>query len=464
MIRCAPVRWTWHTGCALLLLAACACAPKAPPTVAPGSERYPQFAYPVIPATLANAPPAVRQGHERGWAYLQSGDVKAAERAFADVLKRQATFFPAAVGLAYVDITRDASDRALERFERVLAAAPDYLPALLERADTLMQLERPADALSAYEAVLAVDGSLTAARTRVEGLRFQLLEQSVAQAHVAAQAGQLDRARELYEAALKASPESAFLLRDLARVELRANRVDEALAHATKASTLDPADAGAQAVLANIYEMRGQTELAIAAFERLQALDPTDATASRLAGLRLRAALARLPAEYQAIPQNDRLTRGELAALIGTRLEPLLRGAPVDSTVLVTDVRAHWAQSWIMDVTRARVMEVFDNHTFQPRNPVRRGDLAQAVSRVLTLLAQRQPAWQKTWMGSRHEFTDVTPDNLYYPAVALAVSAGILDADGGAFQAGRVVSGAEAVAAMERLQALAAQLNLSPRG
>lgn len=464
MNRRASVRSAVRAGCAVLLLAAVACAPNAPPTVAPGTERYPEFTYPLVPAALANAPAAVRVGHERGWAYLQSGDAKSAERAFTDVLKKQPAFFPAAVGLAYVDLTRDAEDRALERFEAALAAAPDYLPALLGRANTLMLLQRPVDALSAYEAVLAVDGALTDVRARVDGLRFQLLEQSVALARVAAEAGQLDRARALYEDALKASPESAFLLRDLARIELRANRVDEALTHATSAFALDPADAGAQAVLADIYEMRGQVDLAIAAVERLQALDPTEATASRLEELQLRAALARLPAEYQAIPQNERLTRGELAALIGTRLEPLLRLTPVDSTVLVTDVRTHWAQPWIMVVTRARVMEVFDNHTFQPRNPVRRGDLAQAVSRVLTLLAQRQPAWRQAWMGSRRAFTDVTPDNLYYPAAALAVAAGILDEDGGAFQAGRVVSGAEAVAAVERLQALAAQLKLSPRG
>ena len=36
-------------------------------------------------------------------------------------------------------------------------------------------------------------------------------------------------------------------------------------------------------------------------------------------------------------------------------------------------------------------MEVYPNHTFQPDAVVRRADLARAVSRVLELVAQRNP-------------------------------------------------------------------------
>ena len=45
-----------------------------------------------------------------------------------------------------------------------------------------------------------------------------------------------------------------------------------------------------------------------------------------------------------------------------------------------------------MSVTRAGVMEVYANHTFQPAAIVRRGDLAQAASRVLALIADEKPA------------------------------------------------------------------------
>lgn len=458
-------RASYPVVCALvLLLGASACAPKAP-VVVPGVERYPEFAYPLIPETLLQVAPAVRTSHERAWALLQSGDPKAAERAFAQALGRQADFFPATAGLGYIELARGDATRALERFDQALSVGSGYLPALLGRAQSLLKLDRSADAVSAFEAALAVDGSLADVRRRVEALRFQIIGDAVAQARVAEQAGHVEQARSLYESALHASPESAFLLRDLARMEFRLNRHDEALAHATSAVSLDPTDVGALTVIADVYESRGQLDLALQTVTRIQEIEPNEVMETRLDALRFRTALARLPAEYQAISQSDRLTRGELAALIGTRLEGLLRVASADPTVLVTDVRTHWAQPWIMTVARARVMEVFENHTFQPRNPVRRGDLALAVSRVLTLMAQRQPTWQRNWAGVRRSFSDVSPDNLYYQAASLAVTAGILDtADGGTFQAGRVVSGAEAVSALERLQLLAAQLNLGPRG
>ena len=50
---------------------------------------------------------------------------------------------------------------------------------------------------------------------------------------------------------------------------------------------------------------------------------------------------------------------------------------------VVTDVRGHWAQQWITNVVRAGVMDTQPNYTFQPNARVRRGDLAQTVSRVL---------------------------------------------------------------------------------
>ena len=62
--------------------------------------------------------------------------------------------------------------------------------------------------------------------------------------------------------------------------------------------------------------------------------------------------------------------------------------------VVLTDIRGNWAAPWIQAVTRAGVIEAFPNHTFQPNATVRRGDLAQAVSRVLALIGARPtPSW-----------------------------------------------------------------------
>jgi hypothetical protein len=101
-------------------------------------------------------------------------------------------------------------------------------------------------------------------------------------------------------------------------------------------------------------------------------------------------------------------------------------------------------------------MDPFPNHTFQPSGAVRRGDLASAVSRVLTLIAAEKPKLAARWRDPRPRFSDLSPAHLAYPAAARAVSAGVLDMlDDNSFQLARPVSGAEALLAIQRLEALA---------
>jgi hypothetical protein len=138
------------------------------------------------------------------------------------------------------------------------------------------------------------------------------------------------------------------------------------------------------------------------------------------------------------------------------RLEELLRAYRSANVAVMTDLRGNWAAPWILAVTRARIMEPFSNHTFQPTANVRRVDLAQAVSRVLSLIAAEKPRLAARWRDARPQFSDLAPGHLQYPAAARAVSAGVMaPADGEAFQLARPVTGTEAVDAIGKLAALA---------
>ena len=111
-----------------------------------------------------------------------------------------------------------------------------------------------------------------------------------------------------------------------------------------------------------------------------------------------RASEARLPEPFRAIPASTQMTRGELAALIGVRLEGVLRTAP-PREIVVTDAAGHWAASWIALVARAGIIEPFANHTFQPESGVTRGDLAGAVRQIVARLASDRPSNRWRWAG-----------------------------------------------------------------
>jgi S-layer homology domain len=124
--------------------------------------------------------------------------------------------------------------------------------------------------------------------------------------------------------------------------------------------------------------------------------------------------------------------------------------------VVITDTRGSWAGPWIQSVTRAGVMEVYPNHTFQPAATVRRGDLAEAASRVLSIIAAEKPTLASAWRDSKRQFVDLPPAHLSYPAASLSVGAGVMQPlPDGSFQLTKPVSGAEAVAAVKRLEELA---------
>lgn len=438
---------------ALVALLAAACAARVAPPPRVDTPRYPDFVYPDVPADLRAGELAVDQ--DAAWQWLQSGAPRTAERAFQAVLDRSAAFYPAEAGLGFVELATGDYQRALARFDRALARHDRYAPALAGRGEALMGLGRDRDALDSFNAALAVDGSLDSPRRRVEVLQFRVLQANLADARRAVEAGRYDAAIAAYRQAIAASPESGFLHRELGVAYRRRGDPGSALDELQQAVEIDPDDPAAWRELGSLLENGQDLNAALAAYAAAARLDSDPELDAHVARLRASLALARLPPEYQRVPGAQTLTRGELAALIGVRFESLLTGLETRSLEVVTDTRGHWAAPWIFEVTRLGILEAYPNHTFQPRGEVRRGDLAQAVSRILALSAERDPALARRWPSRQTPIADVPRNNLNYPAVSLAVSSGVMALlDDGRFQLTRPVSGAEAVAVIDRLARL----------
>ena len=256
--------------------------------------------------------------------------------------------------------------------------------------------------------------------------------------------------------AIASSPDSAFLYRELAGVERQKGNAAAALEHFRKAAALDAGDARTLAQIGELLEAGGDFEGAARAYADALAIEPGADLEKRLEDVRAKTALARLPAEYRAIDQAAQITRGELAALIGIRLGGIVSSGRRSDAALITDVRTHWAATWILSVARAGIMEPFANHAFQPRTVVRRTDLAQAAARLLARIAAQNPARAKTWETARLKFGDLSPSHLAYPAASIAVASGVMrTAADNTFQPSRAVTGADAIEAIDTIQALA---------
>ncbi len=227
------------------------------------------------------------------------------------------------------------------------------------------------------------------------------------------------------------------------------------LAHARRAVELDANDPEAQATLGAVLEARGELSAAASAYARAAALDGRAEWRALSEELAERARMASLPAEFATLPTATTVTRAQLAALIGIRLEALLASAPRRVTAVATDVRGHWAASWILPVTQAGVMEIFPNHTFQPAGLVRRGDLARIAFELLALAAADRPEDLAAWSASMPRFSDLPSSHLVYRAAATAVGAGVMAGEDGRFAPTRPATGSDVLEAVARINEIA---------
>lgn len=439
-----------------LAIAAGACAQKTVPLPNESATRFEDFVQPVIPQTFSGNPAAVAS-QQRGWRFLQAGDFRNAEREFQLALKAVPDFYPAETALGYLELARKDAKAALPHFEKALLANGRYVSALVGGGQAFLALGRDRDALFAFQSAVAVDPSLTDIRRRADVLQFRGVERELAAARQAVKDGKLDDASKAFAAAISSSPDSGFLYRELADVEIKRGNGDEALKDLEKAISLDASDTAAMVQMGDVLASRGDLDGAARWYGEAVVIDPNDAVEAKLDAVRARAEAEHLPAEYKAIESTTQLTRGELASLIGIRLPGLVQAARQKNAVVVTDVRNHWASTWILAVVRAGLMDAFANHTFQPRAVVRRSDLALAMSRLLTRLNAENASRARPVPAARPRFADLAPTHLAYPAASMVVAAGVMTVDAdNKFQPSRVVTGAEAVAAVSRIEALVA--------
>jgi tetratricopeptide (TPR) repeat protein len=427
------------------------CAEKVVAPAAPATPRHPELLYLRVPdGTL----PVDAELIEHGWRYLQSDDLRNAERTFHEALKRQPGFHPAETGLGYIDQLERDFKEAVAHFDMALKNADGYVPALVSRGEALLQLQREGDALASFEAALKRDPTLKDLQGRIDVLRLRALQDNVERARGASEAGRWDEARAAYLQAISASPDSAFLYRDLGMVDRKAGDTAAALEHLRKALEIDPNDARAHAQIGGILEERNDIAGAIAEYEKAALIDPAEVPNDVLVRARDRVALEKMPQEYRAIPSVAAVSRADVAALIGVRLPSLLtRTRP--RQVVVTDVRNNWAQQWILNVVQSGVMDTQPNYTFQPTARVRRGDMAQTVARLLALVAAQNANRARVWESATPNIADVPPAHLNYPAVSQAVASGVMSLQDGAFDLLRPVTGSEAVQIVSRLETLA---------
>ncbi len=444
----APVRFEHALLASLVLMSfgASACGPQRSYRAAPvpGWDQVSRTA-PRVPTGLS-ASEARR--FEQGWRALVVDDLKGAARNLEPLGRKHRNLAEVDAALGYLELRLGNFAAAERHFGVALARTPGLVSARAGAAQVALatgQDEKGFERLTALSDV-APEHALVA--SYLPPLRLRLAEARIQEARRLRAAKSYREAAEKYRQALEIAPQVSGFHSEVAEVELAGGEVERAAEHAAQAVAAEPGNGSLHVLYGDTLRAQGDLGPAVEAYGRARALLPEDrSVAEKLEEARVELERQSLPAEYFRIEESERIAREQLAALLHVKLRPGLPRSSRRTNVIATDISGSWARDFIRDTVAAGFLSVYPNHTFQPQAFVRRSELATALAATLSAIAPTLAG-----EGSSPAVADVAPDNLNYPAVALAVSLGLLPADAsGRFDPSRFVSGSEAIEAVDAL-------------
>lgn len=429
------------------------CAPKRVFTPAPVP------AWDVVETMTLEAPEDLsereRASFREGWGALRRGDLESAAASLEPLGRRYGRNPTIASALGFLELRAGNQNGASRYFQSALTDDPSFGPA---QGGNFLLAMKEGDEETAYDRLLRLKRSYPAHALVEEfetTLQVSVAEGRLREARGLVSSGQYAEAADAYLRALEVAPEAGALYLETAEAEIAADLPDRGVIHARRAAELEPGNAEAFRVLGEASAATGDLRSAMEAYRTAVSLRPNDADLNiRYESVRARFDEENLPEEYLDVRDAERITREQLAALIYLELRQGLDRVGASANVIATDIAGSWASEFIRRVVAAGVLEVYSNHTFQPRGFVTRVELARALARAMDVLDPDAYEIASRNAGDVGEFPDLVRENVSYSDAALAIALDFLSpSDGGAFEPQRFVSGQEAAHAVQMLAA-----------
>lgn len=394
----------------------------------------------------------VRIAVEKAWGYLKQGRPDKAEKAILRMGETSPFFY---AGLGYVSLLQNDFQSAEGYLQKAAQDFPDLTAAHLGLGQLYRKTGQDELAYSAFLEVLKRDPGNAFARREADNIASLVTDTYLAAGRSAAATGEVEKAKEAFLKALHYAPKREEAHLSLARLFRKENNLQSALFHLRTANANDPKSPAVLLELAQTLEQAKQFGPSMDSYERLLALDPqNEAARQRLAALKTKLGVIELPSQYAEIPSREAVTKEDVAAVIGVKFRDVVDDNPPKPPILV-DITTSWASKYIVKVAALDIMEVYSNHTFEPKKPVTRGEFADIVVRLINLLRKRGTSVIVQIPPERIQISDVPPEHRYARVIVQAVSTQVmsLEADR-TFRPDQPVSGPEAIRLFDLLLSL----------
>ncbi|MGB8952703.1 MAG: tetratricopeptide repeat protein [Candidatus Aminicenantales bacterium] len=362
---------------------------------------------------------------EEAWSSLRQGKTARAEKILSRLSSTSPFYY---AGLGYASFIREDYQAAEKFFQQALALRPEMTLPHMGLAQLYQKTGREDLAFNEYAEVLKREPENTWAQKEFSVVQAEKTEESLRQAKSFLSQGDAEKSKEAYLKALHYYPKSQEANLALAAIYNKEKNFQNALLHLKAALDNDPKNTEILRNYADtLFESR-QYPKSLDFYERLLDIDPQNKHGkNRLENLKNRLGIVELPSQYNSIPSSPAVTKEEVAALIGVKFKEYLNDAPPQKPTVIIDISTSWASKSIIQTASFEIMEVYPNHTFQPKKEVTRAEMAVSLVRLINFLKKEGLRILPQIPLEKIQLLDVPADNYYYKPIAQIISYQIMD-------------------------------------
>jgi len=361
---------------------------------------------------------------EDAWNNLKQGRVKQAEK-IIEKLGRESPFYY--VGLGYASFILNRLNEAEGAFKQSLSDYPEMSAAHIGLAQVYQKTGRDKQAFIEFREVLKTDPNNIWMKQSYEDLRVRKTDQALDEAQTFFVQKDIQKSKRAYLEALFYSPQSPEAHLALARIYKGEMNFQNALIHLRAASENDPKN---QDILKLYGEALFEAEdypRSLEIYEQILERSPGDnEIKAQVDRLKNRLGIFELPSQYQAIPAAEAISKEEIAALLAIKFKDIIE-EPRTKPPIIIDIATSWASKYILKITSLGILDVYSNHTFQPKKIITRAEMADILYRFINYLKGKNFAFIVQIPPEKIQISDVSPDNYYYQPILRIISYDIMD-------------------------------------
>lgn len=360
---------------------------------------------------------------EEAWNNLKQGKGKKAKKIISKLGTESPFYY---VGLGYASFLLNNLPESEIFLKKALQNYPEMILVHTGLAQVYQKTGRDDLAFSELREALKSEPDNPWARQAYETLKDRKTEEALNEAEIFLAQGNTEKTKESYLKALYYSPQSTRTHLALADIYKKENNLKSALVHLKAANQNEPKNKKILRMYGETLYEAGQYPKGLEIYEKLLDFEPDNKeTINRVEAIKNRLGIFELPSQYDAIPASEAISKEEIAALLGVKLKDFLED-PSTQPPIIIDISTSWASKYILKTASLGLLDVYSNHTFQPKKIVTRAEMAEILFRLINYLKRRGSRFIQQIPPNKIQISDISPQHIYYQPILQIVSYDIM--------------------------------------